>query len=76
MHERGRSDREGAEEPFLECLQVMRDDRQMIIHEPGEAEREGLPADNYVLAHHEYTEQNQHGAIVVRLTVRPAEPSS
>ena len=32
-HERGGDDREGAEETFLECLQVVRNDRQMVILE-------------------------------------------
>lgn len=33
QHERGHNDSEGTEETFLECLKVMRDNRQMIVHE-------------------------------------------
>ena len=50
------------DQAFLEGLPIMRDDRQVVVHEPGEGEREGLAADDDVPPHHEHAEQHQQHA--------------
>jgi len=57
----GENHQERPEEPFLEGLHILRNDRQGILHEAAEGGGEGLAADNDIPAHHEDADQNEDG---------------
>ena len=60
--EREDQDRDRPEEPLLQRLPGVGDDGQQVVHVARQGERERLPADDDVPAHHEDAEQDQGDA--------------
>ena len=60
QYERHDKNAERAAKAFFEGLPIMRDNRKVIVHEPGKGQRKCLAADHDIPPHHKDAKENEH----------------